>query len=294
VIAAVLTAGLVLTMLASAPTTAAGEVQQKGTTYVGTVEGTDAYIGIVVGKSGAFGYICDGEGITHWLHGSVKKSDVTLTAATGASVIAQLGDGTLTGKVLLAADPSTAKLEDLAGATVHDFEAVPAKGRAGLYRQEKTVDGTTFAAGWVRLGDGSLRGEVTVAQVGEQATTSTTAPTATTAPTVTTAPTATTAPTGTTPPTNSGGVQADVGTAVVGQIAPPDVQSRFPPTPRRRSPVTGAALQTRACALAQAQFSQALHAWFSGGMPLSGPLFDQAFAAGQRVSAVCGAPPAGF
>jgi len=191
----------------------------------GTVEGTDAYIGVVVGKTGAFGYICDAEGITHWLHGSVKRGDVTLTAATGATVVAQLADGALTGKALLPADPVAANLADIAGVTVHDF-----------------------------------------------------------------------APPSTTPPANPGGVQANVGTTAVGQIAPPDIQVQLPPTPTPRSRVLTVKTreQTMRCAAAQVEHGQALQAWINAGHPLSGPLFDQAFAAGQKVSKECGAGSAGF
>ena len=279
VIAAFTAVGMVLTLLASAPLAAAGETQQNGTTFVGTVEGTDAYIGIVVGKTAAFGYICDAEGVTHWLRGSVKKGDVTLTAATGASVVAELADGKLTGKAFLPADPAAANPADLAGVTVHDFEATRAKGRAGLFRQEKAVDGTTFAAGWVRLGDGSLRGEVTVTRVAEQATSSTTAPPVNTAPP------------STTPPSNPGGVQANVGIAAVGQIAPADIQVQFPPTPTPRSRVITFTTpeHTRRCALARAELGAALNAWTSAGMPLSGPIYDRGKAALAAVNAACGA-----
>ena len=280
-VAAIAVAGLVLATMATGPIAAAGEVLQKGTTYVGTVEGTDAYIGIVVGKSGAFGYVCDGEGITHWLHGSVKKSAVTLTSGTGASVVAKLGDGTLTGKVLLPTDPSGASLEDLAGVTVHDFDAEPATGGAGLYRQEKSVDGTTYAAGWVRLPDGSLRGEVTVARPAAESTSTTAVPPVTAAPPVTT------------PPANPGGVPADVGTTVVGQIAPPDVQTQFPPTPRSRTLTVKTEVQKQRCLVARTEYGTALNAWIAAGNPLSGPIFDRVSAAIALVNRVCGAGSAG-
>ena len=49
----------------------------------------------------------------------------------------------------------------LAGATSYEFEATEAEGEAGLLRDDlEADDGTPYAGGWVRLADGSVRGDV--------------------------------------------------------------------------------------------------------------------------------------
>jgi hypothetical protein len=135
----------------------------KDTTYVGKVEGTDAYIGIVAGTDGAFAYVCDGEKISQWLRGGLSGSELGLVAGTGGAVTAALTGDTLKGTVLLP-DPTVADPQgNLASVQSYTFEAVKAEGDAGLFREERDVEGKKYAAGWVRLNDKSVRGNVGIA-----------------------------------------------------------------------------------------------------------------------------------
>jgi hypothetical protein len=152
----------------TSPPTTAELTDAEGTTYVGKVEGTDAYIGLVVNEQGATGYICDGEKISHWLRGALDENgQLALTSNTGAALSAKLEGDTLTGSVLIPESSEGSTRERFATAKPHKFEAAEASGDAGLYREEQTIDGAKYVAGWVKLDDGSTLGKLTVPITGD-------------------------------------------------------------------------------------------------------------------------------
>jgi len=282
--------------LSAAPAFAKAK-SQRGTTFVGTVEGTDASIAIVVGKTSAFGYICDGEQTTHWLRGAVDGDEITLVAGTGATVNAVVDGDTLEGTVLLP-DPSSTELADrLATLTPHAFTATKASGEAGLFREERIVDGIEYTAGWVQLADGDVKGQVTVARTPTD-TTATTAP-PTTQPPVTQPPvTPTVAPS---PPTTSSvGTDISVTNTQVGLVAPAPIQALFPPVPRRTNAVVKAPNNKRGCSTATGQYNLAESNWDKAQPPPddhqgpgSGKEFNDLSAALFNMVAKCGVDPLG-
>ena len=146
-------------------TDAEASEDEGGTTYVGELEGTDAYIGLVVGETGATAYVCDGPqgDESHWFTGAVNDSQVALISPSGASLSGDISGGTVSGTVLIPGDLPEAPDPEavLAGATSYEFEATEAEGEAGLLRDDlEADDGTPYAGGWVRLADGSVRGDV--------------------------------------------------------------------------------------------------------------------------------------
>jgi len=136
---------------------AAKTTEEHGTSYVGTVAGSDAYVGIVVGAKHAFAYVCDGQDLAHWLKGKVKRGAFVLVDTGGglaaASLIGAVHGRTLDGTLVLPDE------------TPHAFTAHRAKGKAGLYRDEQSIDGVGYAGGWVQLANGSFKGQVTVARL---------------------------------------------------------------------------------------------------------------------------------
>ncbi|RMH66983.1 MAG: hypothetical protein D6683_18215, partial [Actinomyces sp.] len=132
---------------ATEPAAAAG-------TYVGTVDGTDALVAVVVdADGGAVVYVCDGEsGIADWFdtdHLAVAGEPASeLEAGSGARLDAAVGDGTVTGTFV-----------DADGVE-HTFSAATATGDAGVYMPAPSVDGDEGRTGWIVAEDGTVRGAI--------------------------------------------------------------------------------------------------------------------------------------
>jgi hypothetical protein len=275
---------------------------EKGTTFVGTIEGTDANIAIIVGKKGAFGYICDGDQTSHWLRGAVKGDRITLVAGTGATVTATINGKTLEGTVLLPEPSSSDLTSRLSTLTPHAFEANKAREKAGLFRDETTVDGVSYTAGWVRLEDGDVKGQVTVARTPTD-TTVTTAPPATQPPVTqppATQPPVTQPPVTSPPPTTPIGTEASVTNTQIGLVAPPPIQALFPPVPLRTNAVTKVPNTKRGCSTATGQYNLAESNWDKAQPPPddhqgpgSGKEFNDLSAALFNMVAKCGVDPLG-
>ena len=148
-------------------TDAEASEDEGGTTYVGELEGTDAYIGLVVGETGATAYVCDGpqgdeSPLVHWR--GERQSGGAHLAERRLARSRDISGGTVSGTVLIPGDlpvGSPTLQAVLAGATSYEFEATEAEGEAGLLRDDlEADDGTPYAGGWVRLADGSVRGDV--------------------------------------------------------------------------------------------------------------------------------------
>jgi len=148
--AVVLALGLTVGATATQASAATATAKAKATTFVGKVPETDAFIAVVVGKHSARAYLCDGAGISEWLSGAVSGGVTALESPGGATLVAEVAAKQLRGTIVLADD------------RVLSFNAKRAKGKAGLFREERTVDAVPLQAGWVRLTDGSVRGAVTI------------------------------------------------------------------------------------------------------------------------------------
>jgi hypothetical protein len=195
--------------------------------FVGTLNGTDAYVGVVVGSKDAIAYACDGKGLTHWFHPTLKDGVLAGVSPGGAVLTATRKGSTLTGELVL---PS---------GEAHRFSAKRAKDGAGLYRLIQAASGATYTAGWVKLADGSVRGDVTTTS-GRGF--SATLPPVTTPPTTT--PPTTTPPTTAGPPTTAAQRTLSLSGSTVGVPAPPDVKALFPSGPPPDSQVLSATAPT--------------------------------------------------
>ncbi|AHY45993.1 Hypothetical Protein RradSPS_0710 [Rubrobacter radiotolerans] len=142
---------------ASTPETDRAEADGRdGTTsFAGRVEGTDAFVAVVVNRENrALAYVCDGQegrtaNVAEWFTGTVAEDgSLELRSENGAKLSAQVsGDGT-EGTV------------QLPGGEEYAFSADPAEEPAGLYRAEETVDGEEYVGGWIQLPSGEERGAV--------------------------------------------------------------------------------------------------------------------------------------
>ena len=122
--------------------------------FVGTVEGTNAFVSIMVADSDtetdeAIVYICDGDTeLREWFRGPVDDpTNFALTNDTGATVTVTTVDGAFTGE-----------FTDATGST-HAFETEEATGDAGLYEiddPDAAADG--IWAAWVVDNNGNQRG----------------------------------------------------------------------------------------------------------------------------------------
>ena len=122
-----------------------------GRTYVGKVDGTDAYIAVVTNSTGteAAAYVCDGAANSLW----VSRSPL---AGGSGNLLGRL-DGAVVGNVAVSGNSATGTI-NLAG-TPHVFTAQLASAPAGLHRDVERSDGKiTAETGWVVLPDGSFRG----------------------------------------------------------------------------------------------------------------------------------------
>ena len=145
--------GVALAMLAvvgslSAPASAA-DVPRLG--YVGRVAGTKAFVGVVVRGNRVMAYVCDGRKLARWFEGTLRGERARLRSRSG---------GRLTLKVVSAR--RARGVLRLPGRKRLRFAAAAARGRAGLFRDERDVTRSgrprRALTGWVRLNNGRVRG----------------------------------------------------------------------------------------------------------------------------------------
>jgi hypothetical protein len=146
---AVTTFAVALLFMQSAETHLAQELT-TARTYVGVVRGTNAYIAVLVEGDRALAAVCDGGSIGLRLRGGVTREGLGLASPTGARIWAVVAGDQVSGGITLGT-----------GAT-HLFNAAAATGVAGLYRDERTIDGVAYVAAQVVLGDGSGRTQLTL------------------------------------------------------------------------------------------------------------------------------------
>lgn len=120
--------------------------------FVGTVEGTDAFVALVANGGEAVVYVCDGnEDIAEWFAGPVEETAIDLSNGAGAQVEATASGAGYSGTVTLASGER------------HNFQAVAAESGAGLLRvtgTEAEADGVV--AGWIVSNGGEQRGSLRV------------------------------------------------------------------------------------------------------------------------------------
>lgn len=123
-------------------------------TYVGTAQGTAAFVAVVVDGSRAMAYVCDGmpgepvgsvPTVQAWFNGSSDGTAVNVTQASGQLQL-RLTDTDMTGTLTLA------------GGRALPVTGRTAAGDAGLYRAEATGSGAKGVAGWILAADGQQRG----------------------------------------------------------------------------------------------------------------------------------------
>ncbi|WP_340104874.1 hypothetical protein [Rhodohalobacter sp. 8-1] len=119
--------------------------------FMGSVDGTNAFISILVGKSDGIVYICNGdEEISEWFSGSTIKdpSDINFTNDAGAQISAQFAGSSFSGKVTLR---NGSNYSFTASPITHDD--------AGVYRVmgDPSIR-DDIEAGWIVSSAGDVRG----------------------------------------------------------------------------------------------------------------------------------------
>jgi hypothetical protein len=121
-------------------------IAEKGT-WVGTVDGTDALIGIVSDGVEVTVYTCDSKKMSSWFRGLVNGGHPQLADGNNGIVDLELTKDKVTGHLLTAVG------------TDRTFTATPAA-RTALYRADATVQGTHVVGGWIIGEHGEQRGAI--------------------------------------------------------------------------------------------------------------------------------------
>jgi hypothetical protein len=116
-------------------------------TFVGFVENSDAFVGLVRLDDQVVAYVCDGRTTATWLRGQAIRNSISLES-DGTTL-----DGTFDGAGVIGTFTS-------AEGGVHRFKASPAVDGAGFYRASETIAGSAYVAGWIILRNGQQRGAV--------------------------------------------------------------------------------------------------------------------------------------
>lgn len=155
---AVLALGLAGVILSACGSDSRGEgsraenLADAGRGFVGTVDGTDAFIALLTSGGDAVVYICDGPAdIAEWFAGPVEETTIDLRNDAGAQIEATASDGGYAGTVTFATGER------------HRFQAEPAESGAGLLRvtgPAAQADG--LVAGWIVTNNGEQRGSFRV------------------------------------------------------------------------------------------------------------------------------------
>jgi hypothetical protein len=117
--------------------------------YTGIVDGTNAYIAVVVSGKDVEVYICDGNALSAWPQGKIAKDGTfeAEAAAKGIKVAGTITDSAASGTVSL-------------GGSEHAFTAPLATSPAGLYERlpAKDASGKVVVSATILLADGTQRG----------------------------------------------------------------------------------------------------------------------------------------
>ena len=138
--------------------TTARSTSEKVRSYVGSAQGTEAFVSVVFDGARALAYVCDGvpgdptgtaPTIQAWFNGSSDGTTVDVQEPAGRLQL-QLTDSNMAG---------TLTLPDGRRVSVSG-RSVDASGDAGLYRAEASGDGGTAVGGSILVTDGQQRGGV--------------------------------------------------------------------------------------------------------------------------------------
>ena len=151
-------AGIVLVACDSSESneTTARSTSETVRSYVGTVEGTEAFVSVVFDGARALVYVCDGvpadpigtaPTIQAWFNGSSDGTTVDVQEPTGRLQL-QLTESNMAG---------TLTLPDGRPVSVSG-RSVATDGDAGLYRAEASGAGGSAVGGWILAADGQQRG----------------------------------------------------------------------------------------------------------------------------------------
>jgi hypothetical protein len=116
-------------------------------TYVGKVNGSNAYIAVITNGDRMSGFFTDGKSQAKWF-ATAKLEDGK------AKLVAR--DGSPLGDVRIS--DQSASGEVTVGISTHTFDAKPATGEAGLFTAEEKRGRNSFEAGWIVLAPGSVLG----------------------------------------------------------------------------------------------------------------------------------------
>jgi hypothetical protein len=139
-----------LVVVGSLPAPAgAADVPRRG--YVGRVAGTKAFVGVVVSGNRVMAYVCDGRKLARWFEGTLRDERARLRSRSGGRLTLKVAPARRVRGVLRL--PGRKRLR---------FAASAARGRAGLFRDERVVTRSgrprRALTGWVRLNNGRVRG----------------------------------------------------------------------------------------------------------------------------------------
>ena len=118
--------------------------------FAGTVNGTDAFIALLIAGDEAIVYVCNGdEEISEWFRGAISDpTEISLTNSKGVHISAKFKGNSFEGDVMLGSD------------STHLFTATPNSVEdAGIYRvygDQATQD--EVEAGWILNSEGDDRG----------------------------------------------------------------------------------------------------------------------------------------
>jgi hypothetical protein len=118
--------------------------------FVGTVDGTDAFIALLIADKEAIVYVCNGEEeIYEWFRGNITDPEnISLNNGYGSQVVGKYVDRSFTGNVILS------------NGNTHSFSAIPntgnEKGIFQVYGDLAAQEG--IVAGWILNTSGEERG----------------------------------------------------------------------------------------------------------------------------------------
>ena len=123
---------------------AAAAAPPPSRTYIGTVDGADAFAAVVTRGDVAVAYVCNGRRIAVWLKGSFVGGRLDLASRRGDTLTGTLRRGTL-------------DLTDRQPLSVRTAFS-PLTDRARFFIGSARIGGTGWAGGWITLADGRQRG----------------------------------------------------------------------------------------------------------------------------------------
>ncbi|AII08941.1 MULTISPECIES: hypothetical protein [Rhodococcus] len=115
---------------------------QMEPTYVGSVDGSDAYVALARSGDEMIAFLCDGDQMWTWMTGTMDGDKASLSSPDGATLTASMSDGTVTGQVSAPGMPDKA------------FVAHPAGADEGMFRATTNRDGADYTLGWIMTADG--------------------------------------------------------------------------------------------------------------------------------------------